>query len=79
MAYLVLVLAHIPRISEFLFKARKLPLPHRKEIHRDEGGVVGEMFKEGTVLREKFPYHGLAVVLIARPEDMMVRAHDIAD
>ena len=45
MAYLALVRADIPRVSEFVLEARKLPFPHRIKFHRDERRVMGEMFK----------------------------------
>ena len=40
---------------------------------------MGEMFEKGAVVLEQFPQHGLTVILIARPKDMMMRAGDISD
>ena len=40
---------------------------------------MGEMLKQGSVFGEQFPQHRFAVILIARPENMMMRAGDNTD
>ena len=79
MANLALVRADIPRASKLFSEARELPPPHRIKIHRNERGIMGEVLKQSAVLRQELPHHRLAVILIAGPEDVMMRPRDIAN
>ena len=64
--------------SERSLEALELSAPHGIELDRNHRGIVCEMFKHASTLGHVTIQHGLAIVLVTTPQDVvMSTCHDL--
>ena len=65
--------------SNLCFEPSKLALPHRIKIDRNDRCIMREVLKHFAVPGEMASKHRFAIVLIAAPQDVVMRATDHLD